>query len=170
VAEGKSTSKPPKETFLERTGHRLKDAAGLGRLAFEQPRAVPGELRRRFKRFLRALWDARGGGLYACGFVITFLWLEASTIVGEIASSSSLASFVTDELIEFVFRFSVQSLVNTILALVWPAYVIDWSPAWGGAALVALYFIFPRFIKPTITRWLFDGDSQVEEPQEEPRG
>src|SRR5690606_23353488 len=118
VAEDKQKSKPPRESFLARTGNRLRDAAGLGRLAVEEPRAVPGELRRRFKRFLRTLWNSHGGGLYACGFVIAFLWLEASTIVGEFASSSSFASFVAVELIEFVFRFSVQSLVNTILAFI----------------------------------------------------
>jgi len=170
VADDQSNPKPPKKSFLRRTEERLRDAAGLGRLAFEEPRAVPGELRRRFKRFVRTVWDAHGGGLYACGFVIAFLWLEATTVVDEIASSSSLAAFVTDQLFEFLFRFTVQSLTNTILAFIWPAFVLQWSPMWGGALLGVLYLAFPRFIKPTITRWLFDDEPESEKPQEESRG
>jgi hypothetical protein len=160
MIEGEAKPKRRRESFVKRTGDRVRDAAGLGRLAFEQPRSLPGELGRRFKRFVRALFRARGGGLYACGFVVTFLWLEATTLVGQVASSSSLAAFLAEELLEFLFRFAVQSLVNTVLAFIWPVFVIELSPVYGAVALGALYLLFPRFIQPHIDRWLFDDEEE----------
>lgn len=169
VTEREAKPKRRKESFVKRTEHRLRDAAGLGRLAFEQPRALPGEIGGRFKRFVRALFRARGGGLYACGFVVTFLWLEATTFVGQVASSSSLAAFLAEELFEFLFRFAVQSLVNTVLAFIWPVFVLELSPIYGGIALAALWLLFPRFIQPHIDRWLFDDEEEGvagEKPQD----
>ena len=51
--------------------------------------AVGGELGTILKRWLRSLWNARGGGLYACGYLVTFLWLEVKTIAGELLASES---------------------------------------------------------------------------------
>ena len=49
---------------------------GLGKTLVNEPKSFPGELWALVKRTLRALWNARGGGLYACGYVVTFAWLE----------------------------------------------------------------------------------------------
>lgn len=167
--EGKA--KPRKETFFEGLENRLREAANLGRVLVEEPRAFPGEAKRSFKRFVRGLWAARGGGMYACGFVVTFLWLEATTLVGEVASSGSFAAFLSDQVTDFLLRFTFQSLENTIYAFLWPLYLIQVSPAWGGATLGALWFIFPRYIKPHITRWLFDDDEEgADKPKKEARG
>lgn len=160
MTEPEAKPRQRRESFIKRTGERVRDAAGLGRLAIEQPRAFPGELWRRFKRSVRALFRARGGGLYACGFVVTFLWLEATTFVGQVATSSSLAAFLAEELLEFLFRFAVQSLVNTVLAFIWPVFVIELSPIYGAIALGALYLLFPRFIQPHVNRWLFDDEEE----------
>jgi hypothetical protein len=43
-----------------------------------------------------------------------------------------------------------------LLALIWPALVLQLSPVWGLAGLIAGYFIFKRFIKQPLTRLLFD--------------
>lgn len=158
--------KPPKETFLEGLEKRLRETANLGHVLATEPRAFPGAAGRVLKRFVRTTWNARGGGLYACGFVVTFLWLEATTLVDELVSSSSLASFFTDQLIEFLLRFTVQSVQNTVAAFIWPFWLIGMSPLWGGLLLGALYLLFPRFVKEPLTEWLFRDD---EEPPPEPR-
>lgn len=150
--------------------NRLRETVNLGRVLVTEPRAFPGEVGRVFKRFLRTLWDAHGGGLYACGFVITFLWLEATTLVDEVVSSTSVASFFTDQFFEFLFRFTVQSLVNTFGALIWPVYLLQMSPLWGAAILGVLYVAFPRYLKGPLTRWLFhDQDAETGTPEDEAR-
>ena len=159
--------KPRKETFVEGLESRLRETANLGHVLVTEPRAFPGAFGRVLKRFARTVWDARGGGLYACGFVVTFLWLEATTLIGELVSSTSLASFFTDQLFEFIFRFTVQSLQNTVAAFIWPLWVIEMSPLWGGLLLAALYFVFPRYIKGPLSEWLFRDDEDRELPVEE---
>ncbi len=152
--------KPPKESFLEGLGNRLRETANLGHVLATEPRAFPGAAGRVLKRFVRTVWNARGGGLYACGFVVTLLWLETTTLIGEVASSTSLASFVTDQVLEFIFRFTVQSLLNTLFAFIWPVWLIGMSPLWGGLLLAALYFAFPRYINGPLTEWLFRDDEE----------
>lgn len=169
--DDKPGTKPKKETFLEGMENRLREAAGLGRVLVQEPRAFPGAAQRTFKRFVRGLWEARGGGMYACGFVVTFLWLEAATLVNEVATSGSFASFLSEEIRDFILRFTVQSLENTILAFIWPAWFIMQSPILGAASLAALWLVFPRFIKPTVTRWLFDDDEEgAREAKKDARG
>lgn len=114
------------------------------------------------KRGFRAVWSARGGGLYACGFLITFLWLEVSTFAREVASADSIGSFITEQLFEFVIRFTVQSLENTVQAFLWPLPIIEWSPVWGGVFLGGLYVIFRQFLKKPLTDWLFGDDVESE--------
>lgn len=171
MADKRANGKPKRRGFLERITNHLREAASLGRVLVKEPRAFPGAARRSFKRFLRDLWNARGGGMYACGFVITFLWLEAATLVDEVVSSGSLAAFVSEQFFEFLFRFTVQSLQNTIGAFLWPVYLVQVSPLFGGVTLAALWFIFPRYIKPVVTRWLFDDDEEgADKRGEEARG
>lgn len=160
-----------KESFLDGMTKRLREAANLGHVLATEPRAFPGALWRVLKRFVRTVWNARGGGLYACGFVVTFLWLEATMFVGELVSSGSLASFFSEQLVEFIFRFTVQSLTNTVSAFMWPVWVIQMSPVWGSAALGVLYVVFPRYIKEPVTHWLFQDDEELppEEPENEAR-
>lgn len=166
MPRGKDKPKPRRKSFLERMKDRLREAAGLGRVLVNEPGAFPGELGRVFLRFVRTLWQARGGGLYACGFIITFLWLEAKTLVEEVAASTSLAGFFTEQFFEFIFRFTVQSVVNTVGAFIWPVYVIQLSPMWGGIGLAALWILFPRFVEPRLTRWLFQEEGETPASQE----
>jgi hypothetical protein len=107
---------------------------------------------------VRQLWDARGGGLYACGFVLTFIWLEIRSFFDEIISSDGVADFFGAQVFQMFFRFTVESLQNTIGAFIWPAYLLEWSPEWGAALLIALYFLFPRFLKKPLEHWLFHDD------------
>ena len=114
------------------------------------------------KRAFRAVWSARGGGLYACGFVLTFLWLEVTTFFSEVAAANSVGEFVSEQLFEFVIRFTVQSIQNTVSAFMWPVAIIQWSPAWGGLILGGMYLVFAKFIKQRLERWLFDDGPEAE--------
>lgn len=112
--------------------------------------------------WFRRVWDVRGGGLYACGYAITFAVLEITTVVSEIAESDSISEFFTEQLFEFIFRFASDSIVNLIHALIWPVYFIQWSPPIGAIALVAAYSLFAKYLKKPIEKWLFDEHEHEE--------
>lgn len=154
-----SEERKKKRSFTQGIRARVHETVGLGKTLVNEPKSFPGELGTILKRWLRSLWNARGGGLYACGYLVTFLWLEVKTIAGELLASESALSFVTEQFIETFFRLISESFVNSILAFIWPAFVLEWSPLWGAILLAALYVAFPRIIKPFLTRWLFPDDS-----------
>ena len=99
------------------------------------------------------LWQARGGGFYGLGYVVTFIVLEVKLFTGEFLGSESFIRFVTSEILEYVFRFGVLSLVNGVLALIWPVFVLSWLGAWGFAVLAVGYFAFERLGRPVVERW-----------------
>lgn len=126
------------------------------------------EAQRWFRSWFAKIWQVRGGGLYACGFALTFLYLEARTMIGEFIDADSIGSFFSEQLLEFVFRFAVDSLVNTMHAFIWPAHVVQIAPPFGAIGLGVAYLVFARFLKQPITEWLFpDGEPQSETKSEE---
>ncbi len=124
----------------------------------KEPKALPAASLQIFKRGFRRVWHARGGGLYACGFFLTFVWLEISTIFGELFAAESVSGFFGEQLLELLFRFSVMSLQNTVNALVWPVHIISQSPLWGGLLIGGMYLVFGRFIADPLEQWLFGDD------------
>lgn len=117
-----------------------------------------------FRTWFAKIWKVRGGGLYACGYAVTFAYLEVTTIIGEFAESSSIGEFISEQLLEFVFRFAIDSIANLIQALMWPVYIVEFSPPLGAIALGLAFILFPMTIKKPITRWLFpDEDGHREE-------
>lgn len=160
---GGKRRKKKKERFVARLRRRGRETVALGSTLVRQPRAFPGEATRLLKRSFRAMWMARGGGFYAVGFVITFLWLELRTIVTEIATSDGVGSFVSEQLVEFLFRFSLQSIGNTVRALLWPLLAIERYEAWGLAVLAAGYLFFDALLKEPLSAWLFDGEPPSDE-------
>lgn len=147
--------KKGRRSLIRGTRERLTTVYGLGRTLVEEPRSFPSQLKAEFLKWTRATWNARGGGFYACGFVVTFVFLEIKLLVTELFTDSA-AGFIVAQALQLVLRFTVDSLVNTLLALIWPALVLQLSPVWGLAGLIAGYFIFKRFIKQPLTRLLFD--------------
>ena len=152
-------AKKKKESFFRRVGRQARDTASLAALLITEPRAFPAALLARLKRAFRAVWSARGGGLYACGFFITFLWLEVTTFFGEVLAAGSVGGFLSEQLIEIFVRFTVQSLENTVSALIWPVHIIEWSPGWGIALLAGMYLLFVRVVKAPLARWLFGEET-----------
>ena len=129
-----------------------------------RPGVLPGKAHGWFRTWFAKVWKARGGGLYALGYAVTFVYLEVATLLGDIVEAESVTAFFTSELIEFLFRFLSDSIVNLVKALIWPVYVIQIVPPWGAVALGLAFVLFPRTLKPTIERWLF-GDT-IAEPKE----
>lgn len=122
---------------------------GAAREIRREPRSVVRMLRAALLR----LWQARGGGFYGLGYVVTFIVLEAKLITGEFLGSESFIQFVTSELLEYVLRFGVLSLVNGVLALIWPVFVLSWLGGWGFVVLLGGYFAFEHAGRPVVERW-----------------
>ena len=97
----------------------------------------------------------RGGGLYAAGYIIALLWFEVSTLLGEIADASGVGDFFSRQLTDFMLRFAIDSLMNMVHALMWPAYIVQWNPAYGGIVLGLGFWLFPLTLKKPIERYLF---------------
>ena len=123
------------------------------------------EAKTRFRRWFARVWKVRGGGFYACGFAITFIWLEIRTITSEFVESSSIGAFISEQLVEFVFRFAIDSLINTLYSFIWPVYFIQLAPPFGLIALGVAYLVFATYLKKPITGWLFP-DGEPTEPSE----
>ncbi len=153
-------AKPKKPSFFTRMANRGREFVSLGQLLVKQPRAFPTALLQVIRRSVRTIWDARGGGYYACGFVLTFIWLEIRMFVEDIATATGIADFFSEQLLEMLFRYIGESFVNTIKAFMWPVYIIGISPPWGLAVFVLMGVIFKNFLKAPIEKWLFHEDGK----------
>ena len=147
-----------KPSFRERMSEKGRDAQRIGRALKDEPKALPGEVGSIFRRSFRRVWDARGGGLYAVGFVITFVFLEVKMFVVDIFEAESIGGFVTEQAAEMVFKYLGESIANTISAFMWPVFLIQIQPPWGIGILIAMYVIFANFIKQPLEQWLFETD------------
>ncbi len=101
----------------------------------------------------------RGGGLYACGYAATFVFLEIRTIASEIAETESISQFFSEQLIEFVFRFLGESLLNMIQAFIWPVEIVTLSPPYGAIGLGLAFVAFDKFLRKPVERWLLEPDT-----------
>lgn len=153
-----ANKKRKKEPFVVRMKRRGLEFMALGKILVDQPKQFPRALLNFIRRSFRSVWDARGGGLYACGYVLTFVWLEIKMFVGDILSAENIGDYFGGQVFELLFRYFGDSLRNMISAFMWPASVVEFQPPWGVAALVIMFAIFPRWIKPALERWLFDDD------------
>ena len=150
--------KKAKRRLMQGTREHLTAVYGLGRTLVEEPRSFPHRLKLHLLKWARATWNARGGGFYACGFVVAFLYLELKLLVTELLTSAGAGDFIVQQFVQLILRFTVDSLVNTLLALIWPALVLSLSPIYGALGLAAGYFIFTRFLKERLSQRLFSGD------------
>lgn len=146
--------------------NRGREAKALGQVLADEPRSFPSALLRLIRRSLRTVWDARGGGLYACGFVLTFVYLEIRMFLVDIFAAESVGDYFTGQASELLFKYVGESIQNTVQAFIWPVHVIDIQPPWGMGVLIALYFLFPLYIKEPLERWLFEDDAGVKNKAE----
>ena len=73
----------------------------------------------------------------------------------EVTEATGVGDFVTGQLLEFVLRFSIESFLNTVQALMWPVYIARFEPPYGPMLLGAMFVLFPMTLKKPLERWLF---------------
>lgn len=156
-----ATKKKKKDPFIVRMKRRGRELSDLGKVLANEPNAFPGELLRLMRRSFRTVWDARGGGLYACGYVVTFVWLEATMFVGDVLGAESIGALFGEQVFEIFFRFLGDSLENMIQAFMWPVFVIQSYDKWGIGILAVMYLVFNRLLKKPVEQWLFHDDEPV---------
>ena len=138
-----------------------KGARALGEVGNDvvnQPGVLPGKAHGWFRKWFAHVWKVRGGGLYAVGYAVTFLYLEVMSVVGDIADADGVSSFFGTQLIEFLFRFLGDWVMNMALAFIWPVLVIDIQPPYGLIGLGLAFIVFPAVLKKPIERWLFGAE------------
>ena len=156
----KKTKKKPKAKKESRIQRYKRHA----RQIHEDPKNIGAIMR----DGLVSVWRARGGGFYGLGYLITFIVLEVRLVVGDVTESEGVVDFISSQMIEFVFRFGIQSFVNGFLAFLWPVYVLDWLGTWSIALLVGGYYAFEKLLRPAVEGWLPDlrPEPSVEEDKE----
>ena len=130
----------------------------------DEARALPSRSHGWLRTWFRNIWDVRGGGLYACGFALSFLWYELGSLIDDIADIGMLFD---GRIMEFVVGVAVDFFRNTIAAFIWPAYVVKFAQPWGAVALGLAFWLFPVYAKPHIEAWLFDENAPREKEKEE---
>lgn len=112
-----------------------------------------------FRRWLAKVWKVRGGGLYATGFICTLIYLEISTLLTELSEATGIGQFFTEQLVEFLLRFSAESLGNLIQAFIWPVHIIGLAPPWGAIGLGLGFAVFQLYLNKPVERWLLGDES-----------
>ena len=116
-----------------------------------------------FREWFRKVWKLRGGGLYACGFAISFVIRELGSLADDVLG---IGAIFTGQAFEFIINFIVDSFMNTMYSFMWPVYVVTFAPPWGAIGLGVAFYGFSSFLKKSIEGWLFaDAPDSAEEPQ-----
>ena len=113
------------------------------------------------RRWLAKVWLTYGGGLYAVGYAVTFLYLEARTLLDEIVSSSGVVDFVTSHLLEFVFRFALDSIGNMVQAFIWFLPVLKFRAPLGIILLGIGFYVFDIYLRKPVGDWLLREDGET---------
>ena len=141
---------------------RLTEAVGSIRHAIAEPRSVPLQIRDTYLR----MWRSRGGGFYGLGYVVAFIALEIQAYIGSWESASdNIAGLVMQEVLQFLFRFAVQSMLNGLLALGWPIFVVAKLGGVGLALVAVAWWSFDRWARPWIAARLPEPSCDAEEPK-----
>ncbi|MGI9271760.1 MAG: hypothetical protein ACR2QT_08300 [Woeseiaceae bacterium] len=106
------------------------------------------------RRWLAKVWLAYGGGLYAVGYALTFIYLEAQSILEEVLEADGLVDFLTSHLLEFFFRFLGDSISNMVQAFIWFLPFFDFRPPLGFILLGVGFFVFDIYLRKPVGDWL----------------
>lgn len=106
------------------------------------------------RRHVREVWASRGGGFYGFAGTVTFLYLEAMALMGDVRGLPSI-EISMGGLIGFLVQNLVTGVMNVVWSAIWP---VAWIQRFGvgitsGVALVGCYFAF-LMIRPWVLRWL----------------
>ncbi len=112
--------------------------------------AEPSSIGRLARKGLISVWVAHGAGFYGLGWIVAFCVLEFNMLTGDVAQSEGVTDFITSQLLEYALRIGLLSFLNTLLAAIWPVYVLQWLSGYGLVALVAAYFGFEKLLRPIV--------------------
>jgi len=96
--------------------------------------------------------------LYAVGYIVSFLWFEIRSVGADIVGFFG-TDVLSSELFGFLIGIVVDSFTNMVKALMWPVYIIQINPIYGGIALGLAFAIFPKYLKKPLEKHLF-GEEQ----------
>jgi len=111
-----------------------------------------------YRRWLAKVWHTRGGGLYAVGYAITFVYLEVRTILSELFEAEGIVDFLTNQLFELIFRFLGESISNMVAAFMWPVEIVQFWPPFGAIALGLVFVSFDKYLRNPVERWLLEPE------------
>lgn len=117
----------------------------------------------RFRRHVLKLWKSRGGGFYGFVAVLTFLYLEAIDLAGDVAGVGRAALLDLGWWIGFLVENLIDVVLNTVWAAMWP---VTWIQHFGigllsGALLAGAYGVY-RLIRPGVLRLLEEPDRALQ--------
>jgi hypothetical protein len=113
---------------------------------YAEPRSIAGFLRDGFV----SVWVSHGAGFYGLGWIVTFVVLEVNLFSGELLGSDGVADFIGSQLFEYVLRVGFMSFVNSLLAAIWPVYVLEWFDVYGVVLFIGGYYGFEKLLKPVV--------------------
>jgi hypothetical protein len=159
-------TKAKKPALHQRFVNEIESISEAGRETIRDPRGTPKRAHSWFRRWFRNLFKVRGGGLYALGYIVTFVYFEVTTLAGEVVESATVSGFLGAQAFDFVFRFLSDTIGNMARAFIWPVTVIAFRPPYGLAALVLGFMLFDRLVRPPLERWMLADESDVAEERQ----
>jgi len=108
----------------------------------------------KLRRHALEVWESRGGGFYGFVAMITFLWLEAVNLVGDVAGLSQVGLDVGG-LISWFVQTTVQGLLTVLWAAIWPvAWINHLGVGLTSLMLLAAAYVAYKAIHPMVSRLL----------------
>ena len=162
----RNQEKPPRKRLGRRMGEHLDAIGSLGNTAMNRPRELPRHAEGMLRRWFKNVWAVRGGGLYAVGFAVTFLYLEIVEILTDDLPALFTINILSSEIFELILSFIVDTFLNFLTALIWPAFVVTFAAPWGAIGLGIAFVAFNQFLKAPVERWLESDEPTAPERPE----
>jgi hypothetical protein len=135
-----------KGTSKQKAEGRFARHRRIAQEIYAEPRSIAGFIRDGFV----SMWVSHGAGFYGLGWIVTFVVLEVNMFGGELLASDGVVDFFGSQLFEYVLRVGFLSFVNTLLAAIWPVYVLQWLSGYGVVLLIGGYYGFEKLLKPVV--------------------
>jgi hypothetical protein len=137
---------PPAPKRRNWLGRRVDAWSETARELRREPRSVARLARNAAVR----LWSSRGGGFYGLGYVVTFVVLEIRTLASGFVESDDVIAHLGQEILAVFLRFAFESIGNTLLAFLWPLFVLQALSGWAIVVLAAGWWGYGRWAVPWV--------------------
>ncbi len=115
----------------------------------------------RLRRHIRQVWLSRGGGYYGFVGTLTFVYLEALALIGDVTGLPGI-QISAGGIIGWLVQNLVTGVMNVVWASIWP---VAWIQRFGvglttALLLVGSYFAF-HLLRPVILRLLREPGEEL---------